>query len=138
MKKKLVGYQEIRCHMIFDIKMAGLVCKARLVGGSLTTDTPSSIIYSSFVSHDSIQIAFLIAALNDLDIMAADIENAYLNAPCREKIWTVAGLEFSTDCGAIFLVTRALYGLKLAGAAWRAFFAQALTMLSFLIHSWGQ
>ena len=24
-KKKLVGYQEIRCHMIFDIKMAGLV-----------------------------------------------------------------------------------------------------------------
>ena len=63
--------------------------------------------------------------------MAADIGNAYLNAPCREKICTVAGRQFSTDCGAIFLVTRALYGLKLAGAAWWAFFAQALTMLSF-------
>ena len=80
------------------------------MGGSHTTDTPSSINYSSIVSHDSVRIAFLVAALNDLDIMASDIGNAYLNAPCREKIWTVAGPEFSTDCGAIFLVTRALYG----------------------------
>ena len=94
-KKKLVGYQEICCQMIFDIKMAGLVHKAHLVGGSHTTDTPSSITYSSVVFCDSIWIAFLIAALNDLDIMAADIGNAYLNAPCREKIWTVAGKEFS-------------------------------------------
>ena len=130
-KKKLVGYQEIRCHMIFHIKMAGLACKARLVGGSHTTDTPSSITYSSVVSCDSIRIAFLIAALNDLDIMAADIRNAYLNAPCHEKIWTMASPEFGTDCGAIFLFTRALYGLKSAGAAWRAFFVQALTMLGF-------
>ena len=130
-KKKLVGYQEIHCHMIFDIKMAGLVRKAHLVGGGHTTDTPSSITYSSVVSCDSIWIAFLIAPLNDLDIMAADIGNAYLNAPCCEKIWAVAGQEFGTQCGAIILVTRALYGLKSAGAAWRSFFAQALTMLGF-------
>ena len=63
--------------------------------------------------------------------MAADIGNAYLNAPCREKIWTVARQEFGTECGAIFLVTRALYGLKSAGATWRSFFAQLLTMLGF-------
>ena len=128
---RFVGYQEILCHMIFDIKMAGLVGKACLVGGSHTTDTPSSITYSSVVSRDIIRIAFLVAALNDLDIIAANIGNAYLNAPCREKIWTMAGPEFSTDCGAIFLVTRALYGLKSPGAAWRAFFVQALTMLGF-------
>ena len=130
-KKKLVGYQEIHCHMIFDIKMAGLVHKACLVGGGHTTDTPSSITYSSVVSCDSRWIAFFVAALNDLDIMAADIGNAYLNAPCCEKIWTMAGPEFGTDCGAIFLITRALYGLKSASVAWRSFFAQALTMLSF-------
>ena len=53
-KKKLVGYQEIRCHMIFDIKMAGLVHKAHLVGGGHTTDTPSSITYSNIVSLDSL------------------------------------------------------------------------------------
>ena len=70
--------------------------------------------------------------------MTADIGNAYLNAPCHEKIWTVAGPEFGTDCGAIFLVTRALYGLKSAGAAWRSFFVQVLTMLGFSIHLRGQ
>ena len=117
--------------MIFDIKMAGLVHKACLVGGGHTTDTPSSITYSSVLSCDSRWIAFLVAALNDLDIMAADIGNAYLNAPCCEKIWTMAGPEFGTDCGAIFLITRALYGLKSASVAWRSFFAQTLTMLSF-------
>ena len=30
-------------------------------------------------------------ALNSVDIRTADIGNAYLNAKCGEKIWTVAG-----------------------------------------------
>ena len=83
-RAKLVGYQEIRCHMIFDIKMHGLVRKAILVARGHMTDAPTSITYSSVVSRDSVRIAFLYAALNDLNIMAADIGNAYLNAPCRE------------------------------------------------------
>jgi hypothetical protein len=90
-----VGYQEIDCHMIFDIKM-DLTRKARFVAGGHTTETPTSITYSSVVSHDSVRIAFLIAALNDVDIMACDVSNAYLNAPCREKIWFVAGPEFGS------------------------------------------
>jgi hypothetical protein len=39
-KIKLVSYQEIRCHMIFDVKMEGLVRKARFVAGGPTTETP--------------------------------------------------------------------------------------------------
>ena len=92
---------------------------------------PSSITYSSVVSRDSVRIAFLVAALNDLDVMSADIDNAYLNAPIKERIWTVAGPEFGTEQGAVFIITRALCGLKSAGAAWRSFFAQALTQLDF-------
>ena len=65
------------------------------------------------------RIALLIAALNDLDIMACDIGNAYLNAPCREKIWFVAGPEFGSKQGQIVKVVRALYGLKSSGALWR-------------------
>ena len=95
------------------------------------TDTPSSIIYSSVVSRDSVCIAFLVATLNDLDVMSADIGNAYLNACNKEKIWTVAGHEFGTDKGAMFIITWALYGLKSARATWRPFFAQALTQLEF-------
>ena len=59
--------------MIFDIKMSGLIQKAQLVAGGHTTDTPSSITYSSVGSCDSVHIAFLVAALNDLDVMSADI-----------------------------------------------------------------
>ena len=125
--KSLVGYQEVRCHMIFDIKMDGkFTRKARFVAGGHTTDPPSSITYSSVVSRDSVRICFTIAALNGLDCMSCDIGNAYLNAPCREKIWTVAGTEFGSNKGKVMVITRALYGLKTSGASWRAMFAETL------------
>ena len=52
------------------------------------------------------------AALNGLDILACDIQNAYLTAISREKIWTVAGPEFGAEEGSNMLVKMALYGLK--------------------------
>jgi hypothetical protein len=130
--KKLVGYQRINCHMIFDVKMDNLTRKARFVAGGHTTDTPSSITYSSVVSRDSIRIAFLLASLNNCDVCVADIGNAYLNAECREKIWTIAGPEFGSDEGSIMIVRKALYGLKSSGAAWRAHFAATLSEIGFI------
>ena len=59
--------------------------KARFVAGGHVTDPPTSITYSSIVARDSVRLAFLIAALNDLDILSADIGNAYLNAYTKEK-----------------------------------------------------
>jgi hypothetical protein len=41
--------------------------------------------FPSVVLRDSIQIAFTLAALNGLDILAADIQNAYLSAPTEER-----------------------------------------------------
>jgi hypothetical protein len=41
------------------------------------TEAPGSITYSSIVSRDSIRLAFLIAGLNDLDVLAGDVTNAY-------------------------------------------------------------
>jgi hypothetical protein len=37
------------------------------------------------------RISLTLAALNDLDVKMADIENAYLTAPITEKVWTVLG-----------------------------------------------
>jgi hypothetical protein len=128
--KKLVGYQEIRCHMVFDVKM-DLTRKARFVAGGHTTETPESVTYSSVVSRESVRLAFLIAALNDLDVLCCDIGNAYLNADCREKIWTVAGREFGSDEGRVMIIRKALYGLKSSGAAWRAHMANTLRELGF-------
>jgi hypothetical protein len=53
--------------MIFDIKM-DCTRKARFVAGGRTTENPASTTYSSVVSRDSVRIAFMFAALNDLDI----------------------------------------------------------------------
>ena len=42
-----IGYQEIKCHVIFDIKMGeNFRRKARLVGGGHITNTTASITYS--------------------------------------------------------------------------------------------
>ena len=41
-----------------------------------------------------LKYAFTIVALNDLDILAADIENAYLSDPNQEKFWIRDGPEF--------------------------------------------
>ncbi len=42
-------------------------------------------------------VSWLLAALNGLDVMACDLENTYLNAPCMEKIWFEGGLECGSD-----------------------------------------
>ena len=118
----LRGFQEIRCHIIFDVKM-DFTRKARFVAGGHMTEAPTSITYSSIVSRDSIKIAFLLAALNDIDVMACDISNAYLNAPCKEKIWFIAGPECGSCARMVCKLTRALYGLKSSGAAWRSMFS---------------
>ena len=118
--RQLIGYTEITCHMVFDIKM-DLTRKARLVAGGHMTDAPASLTYSSVVSRDSIRIAFLVAALNGLKVLACDIGNAYLNAPCQEKIWFLGGPEVGNeDKGKVCVMERALYGLKSSGASWRA------------------
>jgi hypothetical protein len=130
-KGKYVGYQEIACHIIFDVKM-DLTRKARFVAGGHLTEPPASITYSSVVSRDSVRLAFLLAAHNDLEIVACDVGNAYLNAPCREKIWFVAGPEFGSRQGTIIKVVRALYGLKSSGAAWRAMFNTSILEMGFV------
>jgi hypothetical protein len=105
--------------MIFDLKIEYFRRKARFVTGGHKTDTPHAMTYSSVMSRCSVSISLKLAALNDLDVKMADIENAYLTAPITEKVWTVLGPEFGDDAGKRALIVRALYGLKSAGAASR-------------------
>ena len=60
-----------------------------------------------------------------------DIENAYITAPCTEKIWTILGPEFGSDAGKSAIVVHALYGLKNAGASFRNHLADCMTHLGF-------
>jgi len=62
------------------------------------------------ISRETVRIALLLAALNDLEVKAADIMNAYITAPVEEKIWTILGPEFGADQGKKATIVRAIYG----------------------------
>ena len=118
------GYQQIKCHMIFDVKMGeNFRHKARFVAGGHTTETPRLLTYSPVVSRDLIRIVLLIAALNGLQVMACDIQNAYLTVNCREKI--------GSECGQPMTTRKALYGLKSSGAGFRAHLEETLHDIGF-------
>jgi hypothetical protein len=122
-------YQEIRCHMIFDVKMEDFRRKARFVAGGHTTYTPHAMNYSSVVSRESVRIELTLAALNDLDGNMSGIENAYLTAPITEKVCIVLDPEFGDDDDKRALISRALYGLKPAGASFRNHLAECMKHL---------
>ena len=125
--QKLIGHKEVTGHLIFDIKLDGKFArKARHVADGHKTAPPTSLTYASVVSRESVRIALLYAGLNDLSVYSADIEGAYLQAPCREKLYLLATSEFKEEEGCVFVVKRALYGLKSAGASWRAHLQQVI------------
>ena len=62
------------------------------------------------------RIAFTYAALNGLDVCAADVKSAYLQAPTSEKHYVICGPEFPLEYqGRIGVIKRALYGGNLLG-----------------------
>jgi hypothetical protein len=46
------------------------------------------------VSRECVRIAFLIAAINGCDVIAADVQNAYVQATSLDKYYAIAGNEF--------------------------------------------
>ena len=116
--KELIGNQEITCYRIFDTKLGeNFRRKSQYVADDHNTETPASVTYISVISRDSVRICLLVAALNDLDVVCGDIQNAYLTAPNQERCWMWAGPEFRSDQGKLYIFVRALYGLKGAGAS---------------------
>ena len=125
------GHTFVKCHIIFDVKM-DLTRKSRYVAGGHMTKPPSSVTYASVVSRESVRIILTLAALNGLEVLSSDIQNAYLTAPTKEKIWTTCGAEFGgEDSGKRAVIVRALYGLRGSGAAFRNHLAKLMTDLGF-------
>ena len=103
-----------------------LTRKARCVaGGHRNKDPKPHDTFSSVASRDSVRICLMLAALNYLDALMADIGNTYLNAPCKERIHVKCGPELfgPQNEGKFALVVRALYGLKTSGNSWRNHFS---------------
>ena len=72
--KKYIGFQEVTCHLIFDVKVE-FKRKAYMVSNGEMTEAPLSLDYSSIVSRGSVSLDFFIAELNVLYIMVGDVRN---------------------------------------------------------------
>ena len=112
-----VAHQYMECHLIFEIKLDGFHRKARLVAGGHMTEAPAVMTYASVMSRETVRITLMTTVLNDLEVKASDVQNAYLTTPCVEKIYTKLGPEFGADKDKVVIIVHALYGLKSAGAS---------------------
>ena len=118
-KKPSAAHKQVSFHMIYDIKM-DFARKARLVAEGCKTLNPVTSTYAGAVSRESVRIVFTYAALNGLDVWAADVQNEFLQAPCSKKYFTVCGPEFGSEfIGKLAIIVRAVYGLKYAGDDFR-------------------
>ena len=125
------GWTKVTGHIIFDVKMT-LERKARWVlDGHLTAAVDYST-YAGVVSRESVRIALTYAALNDLDVWAADIQNAYIQAPSSRKDYITCGPEFGLEnVGKAALIRRAQYGGKSAGRDFRNHLRSCMDHLGF-------
>ena len=78
----------------------------------LDAPDPIGSTYVGIVSRKSVRIVFIYAALNDLEVFAADISNTYLQAPLSQKYYIVCGPEFGENVGKATLIHRVLYGAR--------------------------
>ena len=126
-----IGYAYIRCHMIFDVKIEDFPRKVRLVAGGHMTETLANMTYASVVYREAFCLDLVISALDDLEVKNGDVMNAYITTPIEENVWTTLGPEVGRDAGNRALIFRVLYGLKSAGADFRAHLGRCMQIIGY-------
>ena len=100
----------MQCHMAFDIKIEFLrLCQCCV--------------------RETVRIALVITALNDLEVNLGDILNDYVQAPVTKKVqllWVQKLVRMPEK-----VIVRALYGLKSAGTAFRCHLAKCIESLGY-------
>ena len=87
--------------------------KARWVKDEHRTSRSLKSTCAGEVSCKSVKIALTYAALKNLDVMIADIQNAYLQTPSSQKYYIICGHEFGLEnVEKRALIKQALYGGK--------------------------
>ena len=123
----------IRVHLVYDVKQDGRR-KARLVAGGHMTGPNTDTYYSSVVSLRDMRMMIFLAELNSMELIAADIGNAYLEAYTNEKVRFIAGREFNDygHNGHLMKIVKALCGLKTSGARFHEKFAETMYQLGLM------
>ena len=109
------GWTKVTGHLVWDVKM-DFTRKAQWVLDGHKTPEPEGSAYAGVVSRESVRITLTYAALNGIDVFAADIQNAYLQAPSSCKNFIICSPEFGLENeGKVALIHHVLYGGKSAG-----------------------
>ena len=125
------GWKRATEHLVWDVRM-DFTRKARWVLDGHKTPDPIGSTYAGVVSRESVHIALTYAALNDLDVFAANIRNAYLQAPSSQKDYIICGPEFGVEnIGQTALIHCALYGGKAGGRDFRNHLHSCIEFLNF-------
>jgi len=124
-------YKKTRVHMVCAVKHDGQH-KARLVAGGHLTETPINSVYSSVVSLRGIHLLTFVAELNDLEVWATNIGDAYLKSYTQEKVHIIAGPEFGDRQGHTLIIRKASYGLKSSGLRWHKRLPDTLRDMGFI------
>ena len=66
-----------------------------------------------------------------LDVLSADVQNAYINAPPCKNAWFKAGPEFGQYEGCVVVIVRELYGMAASVTSWRNELSQKIRDLGF-------
>ena len=82
--------------------------------------------------RQGLRIVTFLAELNELQLWATDIGNAYLEAYTLEKVHITASPEFGNRKGHTLVISKALYGLRSSGLRWHEKLAIILKKLKFL------
>ena len=118
------GWTKVTGHIFWDMKM-DFTRKARWVLDGHKTPDPEGSSYAAVVSRESVRIALAYAALNRLDVFAADFRSS-----C--KVYIICGPEFGLENeGKVALIHHALYGGKSAGTDFRNHLHSCLHFLGF-------
>ena len=125
------GYTKVSGHLIWSVKMDFTKKARRVLDGHKTLD-PVGSKYAGVVSRESVRIAFIYAALNDLDVCMAVISNAYVQSPTSQKHCIICGPEFRMEnVGKVAIMLRAVYGGKTSGGDFRNHLRSRMEFINF-------
>jgi hypothetical protein len=104
------GFFCLRVHFVFDVRHDGR-CKARL-------NADGHLILGVVIIRGIRILAFL-AKLNNLELWSTDINNAFLRAFTKEKLYVIAGSDMGNHrLDHLLVLHKALYGLWTSAARW--------------------
>ena len=125
------GWKKVTEHMVFNVKMDFTSKACQVLDGNRKHD-PEGELYAGVVSRESIGTALAYVALNGLDVVAAEIRNAYLKARSSQKDYIICGLEFGLEHFDKKAITRReIQGGKAAGINFRNHLRECMFHLNF-------